>query len=125
MEIKQRLKCVVTYDGSAFSGYQKQPNERTIQGEIERVISKIVKQPVIIHASGRTDAGVHARGQVFHFDSCVEIPAERWIRAINKLLPPDIYIRKVEVVSTDDYQFHARFSARGKEYRYRLKTLPQ
>lgn len=124
IEMKQRLKCTVAYDGSAFAGYQRQPKDRTVQGEIEQAISRIMKQPVVVHASGRTDAGVHAHGQVFHFDSHLVIPAERWVKAINKLLPADIHIRQVEVVPMDDYQFHARFSATEKEYRYRLKTLP-
>ncbi|MGL6057985.1 MAG: tRNA pseudouridine(38-40) synthase TruA [Culicoidibacterales bacterium] len=124
MELKQRLKCIVAYDGSAFAGYQRQPKDRTVQGEIEQAISRIMKRRVVIHASGRTDAGVHAHGQVFHFDSHIVIPAQRWAKAINKLLPPDIYIRNVEEVPIDDYQFHARFSAREKEYRYRLKTIP-
>ncbi|MGL5296083.1 MAG: tRNA pseudouridine(38-40) synthase TruA [Culicoidibacterales bacterium] len=124
METKQRLKCIVAYDGSQFAGYQRQPNDRTVQGELEHAISRILKCPIVVHASGRTDAGVHAHGQVMHFDSHLIIPAERWVKAINKLLPPDIHIRHVEVVPMDDYGFHARFSAVGKEYRYRLKTLP-
>ncbi|MGL4624215.1 MAG: tRNA pseudouridine(38-40) synthase TruA [Culicoidibacterales bacterium] len=123
-ETQQRLKCLVAYDGSDFSGYQRQPKDRTVQGEIELAISRIMKQPVVVHASGRTDAGVHAHGQVFHFDTHLTIPEERWVKAINKLLPPDIYIRNVEVVPADDRQFHARFSAVAKEYRYRIKTLP-
>lgn len=121
---KQRLKCTVAYDGSDFQGYQRQPVGRTVQNELEHAIGRIVKQAVVVHASGRTDTGVHAHGQVFHFDSSIVIPPERWVKAINKLLPPDIHIRLVEVVAVDDYAFHARFSAVGKEYRYRLKTLP-
>ncbi|HEY8364572.1 MAG TPA: tRNA pseudouridine(38-40) synthase TruA [Haloplasmataceae bacterium] len=110
-----RIKCTVAYDGSKFSGYQKQDNERTVQGEIERVLEIIHKYPVTIYSAGRTDAYVHAYGQVFHFDSNLNIRVYNWKKAINSLLPKDIYIRNVEVVNED---FHARFSAKKKEYRY-------
>jgi tRNA pseudouridine38-40 synthase len=110
-----RLKCVVSYDGSEFNGYQRQIKGRTIQGEIEKVLEKIHKQPVEVQASGRTDAGVHALNQVFHFDSSLEIAPSNWKRAINGLLPKDIYIKDVVVVSSN---FHARYHVKTKEYRY-------
>lgn len=116
----QRYKCVIAYDGTAFSGYQIQPNKRTVQEEIERVLVKLHKGSLVkISASGRTDAGVHARGQVIHFDSPLSIPLEKWPVALNTLLPDDISVLKVEQVNED---FHARFHAVGKEYRYELNT---
>lgn len=114
----QRYKCIIAYDGSGFSGYQVQPKGRTVQAEVENVLSKMHKgESVRIAASGRTDAGVHAKGQVVHFDSPLGIPAERWRTALNSLLPDDISVLSVEKASVD---FHARFDAVGKEYRYML-----
>ncbi|MFD2617410.1 tRNA pseudouridine(38-40) synthase TruA [Terrilactibacillus laevilacticus] len=113
-----KLKCTVTYDGTNFSGYQIQPNKRTVQGTIETVLKKIHKGlEVKIVASGRTDAGVHAHEQVFHFVTKLNIPSANWKKALNSLLPDDIYIRKVEQVSAD---FHARYDVKRKEYRYKL-----
>ena len=95
----QRYKCKVAYAGTLFAGYQVQPNKRTIQSEIEKVLEKIHKGTTIrVHASGRTDAGVHARGQVIHFDSPLAIPEDKWIIALNSLLPEDISILQVEKV---------------------------
>jgi tRNA pseudouridine38-40 synthase len=115
----QRLKCIITYDGTNFSGYQVQPNKRTVQSELEACLAKIHKgKEVKVFASGRTDAGVHAKGQVIHFDSSLSIPEDRWPIALNSLLPDDIAILSTECV---DSSFHARFDARGKEYRYVLR----
>ncbi|MFE8703862.1 tRNA pseudouridine(38-40) synthase TruA [Cytobacillus sp. FJAT-54145] len=112
----QRYKCKVTYDGSQFSGYQVQPEKRTVQRDIELALQKIHKgEKVKISASGRTDAGVHAKGQIIHFDSSLQIPLEKWKVAINSLLPDDVAIIDVEKVASD---FHARFDTTGKEYRY-------
>lgn len=112
----KRYKCTISYDGTQFSGFQIQPNKRTIQGEIERVLMKIHKNKhVRIYASGRTDAGVHAKGQVFHFDTTLGIVEAKWRQALNALLPSDIYVHHVEEVSPD---FHSRFDATEKEYRY-------
>ncbi|RLQ91729.1 tRNA pseudouridine(38-40) synthase TruA [Falsibacillus albus] len=114
----QRYKCIVAYDGTQFSGYQIQPNGRTVQGEIEKTLGKMHKKDCVqITGSGRTDAGVHAVGQVIHFDSELNIPEERWVKAINGQLPEDIAIQSVERAEED---FHARFSAKGKEYRYKV-----
>ncbi|MDM5196930.1 tRNA pseudouridine(38-40) synthase TruA [Fictibacillus enclensis] len=116
----QRWKATVSYDGTQFAGYQVQPGARTVQGEIEKSLSKMHKgTSVRISASGRTDAGVHALGQVLHFDSPLAIVPERWQKAVNALLPADIRILEVEAVPFD---FHARFSAVEKEYHYRLMT---
>ncbi|QCJ40579.1 tRNA pseudouridine(38-40) synthase TruA [Bacillus sp. S3] len=114
----QRYKCIISYDGSGFSGYQVQPNKRTVQLELEAALAKMHKgEPVKVSGSGRTDAGVHAKGQVIHFDSPLAIPVERWEVALNSLLPEDISVLSVTKV---DAAFHARFDAIGKEYRYVL-----
>lgn len=113
-----RYKCIISYDGSGFSGYQVQPNKRTVQSQIEAVLAKIHKgSHVKISASGRTDAGVHAKGQVIHFDSPLSLPEEKWELALSSMLPDDISVLSVEAV---DSSFHARFNAIGKEYRYFL-----
>ncbi|WP_379971418.1 tRNA pseudouridine(38-40) synthase TruA [Ectobacillus sp. sgz5001026] len=114
----ERLKCIVTYDGTYFHGYQVQNNKRTVQLVIEEVLQNIHKGTnVRIYASGRTDATVHARGQVFHFDSPLCLTEERWVAALNSQLPKDVAIQSVEKVSDD---FHARFQVIRKEYRYRV-----
>jgi tRNA pseudouridine38-40 synthase len=113
-----RLKATIAYDGTHFSGYQVQPGKRTVQLAIESSLKQMHKgQDIRITASGRTDAGVHAVGQVIHFDSSFNIPEVNWPRALNALLPDDIYIKKVENVSD---QFHARFDVTQKEYRFKL-----
>lgn len=111
-----KLKCTIRYDGTNFSGFQVQPNKRTVQGEVERALQQMHHGTFIrINGSGRTDAGVHAKGQVFHFNTPLEIPLENWKKALNSLLADDLYIVKVEEVSDD---FHAQFDAVEKEYRY-------
>ncbi|MBP3038176.1 tRNA pseudouridine(38-40) synthase TruA [Bacillaceae bacterium Marseille-Q3522] len=113
-----RYKCTISYDGSNFCGYQIQPHLRTVQGEMERALKKLHKGlEITIHASGRTDSGVHAKGQVFHFDSPFQLPLQKWEFALNKLLPGDIVINKMEKAADD---FHARFDTIGKEYRYQF-----
>ncbi|MDF0727545.1 tRNA pseudouridine(38-40) synthase TruA [Cytobacillus sp. S13-E01] len=116
----ERLKCIISYDGSAFSGYQLQPNKRTVQLEIENTLSKLHKGNIIkVVASGRTDATVHAVGQVIHFDTSLTIPVDRWKKALNSLLPKDIAVVHIEKVNE---AFHARFDVQSKEYRYKLLT---
>jgi tRNA pseudouridine38-40 synthase len=113
-----RFKCKVAYDGTNFSGWQVQPNARTVQGVIEAALSKIHKGALVrIAGSGRTDAQVHAKGQVFHFDSELAIPDDGWRRALTALLPEDVVISRVEQTDPD---FHARFHVKEKEYRYRI-----
>lgn len=115
----QRYKAIISYDGTGFLGYQVQPKGRTVQAELEAALAKIHKGiPVKITASGRTDAGVHAKGQVIHFDSPLAIPEDRWVVALNSLLPEDLAVLFVEKA---DNTFHARFDAAGKEYRYQLQ----
>ena len=112
----ERIKCILSYDGTSFSGFQVQPNGRTVQQEIEQALQRMHKGEFTrITASGRTDAGVHAKGQVIHFDTSLNIPPMNWKKALNTLLPADILIMQVERV-TD--QFHARFDVVEKEYHY-------
>ena len=115
----KRIMCTVKYDGSKFVGYQIQPKGRTVQREIERALKKICKTETATHAAGRTDSGVHALGQVFHFDSQIDMEASRYKMAFNSILPRDIYIVESKEVDSD---FHARFHAVSKEYHYRLST---
>ncbi|HHZ11145.1 MAG TPA: tRNA pseudouridine(38-40) synthase TruA [Acholeplasmataceae bacterium] len=110
-----RYKCVCAYDGSMFHGFQLQKDLRTVQLEIEAVLLVIHKKKVRIYPSGRTDTGVHALNQVFHFDSDLEMAPENMKNAINSRLPKDVYIKEVEIV---DESFHARYSAKAKEYHY-------
>ena len=118
-----RYKCIISYDGSGFSGYQVQPKKRTVQSVIEAVLTKMHKgSSVKISASGRTDAGVHAKGQVIHFDSPLSLPVEKWELALNSMLPEDISVLSVKEA---DPAFHARFDANGKEYRYYLNQSPK
>ncbi|GGD03206.1 tRNA pseudouridine synthase A [Thalassobacillus devorans] len=114
----QKLKGIIQYDGTAFAGYQVQPNGRTIQAEIETALQKMHKgQTVKVTASGRTDAGVHAVGQMIHFTSDLDIPPEGWERALNAMLPDDIRIDDIQYA---DAGFHARYDTKGKEYRYKI-----
>lgn len=113
----KRIMCIVKYDGSKFFGYQIQPEGRTVQQEIERGLKKICKVPVKTHGAGRTDSGVHALGQVFHFDTDLSMDATRFKQALNSVLPKDIYIVKSFEI---DSQMHARFHAVSKEYHYKL-----
>lgn len=112
---QRRFKFVVAYDGTAYSGWQVQPHHPSVQQELETHLAKMVDHVVKVHGSGRTDQGVHARGQVAHVDLDCRMDARALQRAINYHLPFDIRVLKVtEVAST----FHARRSAKGKEYRY-------
>ena len=113
-----RYLITFTYDGSNFNGYQKQPRKRTVQGVMEECLKEINGGKVVnLHASGRTDALVHALNQKAHFDLDIKITPNKLYRGLNSLLPDDIYIKKVEEVSDN---FHARFDAIGKEYIYKI-----
>mgnify|MGYP001082133978 CR=1 FL=1 len=107
-------RAVVRYNGRRYFGWQKQINEITIQGEIEKRLSTIFNEEIIIHGSGRTDAKVHAHGQVFNFKAPL-FPVRKLKYALNRMLPPDIEILSLSKVA--EY-FHARFSAIGKTYEY-------
>jgi tRNA pseudouridine38-40 synthase len=111
----QRYKITISYDGSSFNGWQLQPNGPSIQEEIEKVLARLTGETVRVHGSSRTDAGVHARKQVAHFDLNSHIDSSELKKGMNALLPSDIRIMQVTPVSS---QFHARFNAVEKEYRY-------
>lgn len=112
----RRLKAIISYDGTQFSGYQVQPGERTVQAEVERVLAIMHKgEKIKVTASGRTDARVHATGQTLHFDSPLAIPVDKYMKALNVQLPRDIRVMSMEEVAAD---FHARYSVTGKRYRY-------
>ena len=114
-----RYLAIVQYDGTSFMGWQIQSNARTIQEEIEKVLSKVLNTPTKIFGSGRTDARVHSIGQTFHFDSKEIDDLGKFTYSINSLLPEDIYIVSIKKVADD---FHARFSAKDKTYLYILNT---
>ncbi len=116
-----RYKCVVAYNGAAYDGWQTQKNGRSIQEQIEPIIQKITCVPTTITASGRTDAGVSARAQVFHFDAEKDMTGRKWMGAMNAFLPKDIHIMSVEQVSP---RFHARHCVRWKRYTYRVNDGP-
>ena len=111
------LKLVLAYDGSEFSGWQVQPNAITIQGSLASVIGRLTGEKVLPQGSGRTDAGVHALAQVATFSTASPIPAANFLTALNDLLPAAIRVLDVKEV---DPGFHARKSARGKTYRFRI-----
>ncbi len=107
-----------SYDGSKYKGYQKQSRAKTIQGEIEKALKVINDNEAIsIHASGRTDAGVHALNQKAHFELETKITCDKLLKALNSLLPEDIYIKEIIEVKEN---FHARFDAKAKEYIYKI-----
>ena len=112
-----RWKCVCAYDGTAFAGWQSQTGGDAIQDVIEKRLARILGVPVRIHSSGRTDAGVHALGQVFHFDAAWRHGPEKLVAALRAGLPPTIQIKSARAVPRE---FHARFSATGKTYIYFL-----
>jgi len=113
----KNVKLTIEYDGTNFSGWQKQPNGRTVQEEIEKALSELLKKEVKIYGSGRTDAGVHALGQVANFQDEFTIPVDRIPMALNGMLPQDISIRSAVEVNPS---FHARYSAKGKKYIYKI-----
>jgi tRNA pseudouridine38-40 synthase len=114
----QRLKLIVAYDGAQFAGWQSQSHGNTIQDHLERAFKQIAGERVRVHGAGRTDAGVHALAQCAHVDIANKfLPPARWMRALNALLPPAIRVVRCQYVSS---KFHARLSAKGKIYRYRI-----
>lgn len=116
-----RYKITIAYDGTNYAGWQVQPRRDTVQAEVERVLRHLTGKKIRIHHSGRTDAGVHAKGQVAHFDLDQPIDPSKFQYSINSLMNPDVRIMKVQKVKDD---FHARFSATGKEYRYFIWNGP-
>ncbi|HHU24142.1 MAG: tRNA pseudouridine(38-40) synthase TruA [Bacilli bacterium] len=110
-----RYKMIISYDGSYFHGFQRQKDYLTVQEILEKAISEIAKETVTVKSSGRTDTGVHALGQVIHFDILNKIPPKNFAKVLNKKLYPHIYIKEAQIV---DDLFHARKLAVKKEYHY-------
>jgi tRNA pseudouridine38-40 synthase len=115
----QRIALVIQYLGTHFHGWQRQPNQRTVQEEIENALALVTQTHVTLHGAGRTDTGVHAAAQVAHFEYSGKIPANRWAKILNTLLPEDVLIRASAKVSPT---WHARFSALWRRYRYTIYT---
>lgn len=112
-----RIKLVVAYDGTDYVGWQYQPNGMSVQQCVEQALCELTGIVHAVHSSGRTDAGVHARGMVCHFDTERDLPLKAWREGVNRFLPETIAVRQAVAV---DESFHARFSATGKHYRYTI-----
>jgi tRNA pseudouridine38-40 synthase len=112
-----RIALGIEYDGSHFLGWQTQPCGGTAQDALEAALATIADEPVAVTCAGRTDRGVHARGQVVHFDTGAARPASAWVRGVNALLPPAMAVRWAREVASS---FHARYCARARTYRYVL-----
>lgn len=110
-----RYRIDVSYDGTDYAGWQVQPNGITVQQRLEEALQTLTGEATKVHGSGRTDQGVHARGQVAHFDLSKPAPIEKLLRGLNSILPADVRVQRVRRVAKT---FHARRSAVGKEYRY-------
>ena len=115
--MSRNLRILIEYDGTDFAGWQRQPGQRTVQAQLEGAIQQMTGEAVLVRGAGRTDAGVHASGQVANFTLEAGIPALGLLRGLNSLLPPDIALLDVAEAAPD---FDARFSARGKIYRYQV-----
>lgn len=111
------FKVTLEYDGTGYAGWQRQPNQPTVQAAVEAALRSIAQADIAAIAAGRTDAGVHALGQVVSFTSSKPLAPDEWLRALNAVLPDDISVRSVEPAPDG---FHARFSAVGKLYEYRI-----
>lgn len=118
----RNLRMIIAYDGSEFHGWQRQPGMRTVQSEFEQAVRRVARHQVVIIGAGRTDAGVHARGQVANFYTTTDIPAINFFRAIGARLPKDVTLNHVREVPLN---FHASRSAVKKLYRYRLFASPR
>src|SRR5437867_7644423 len=117
----RRLKIIVAYDGAPFAGWQSQSHGNTIQDHLERAFERVAGKPVRVHGAGRTDTGVHALAQCAHADVAKILLPARWTVSLNALLPPAIRVLQCQYVSNN---FHARLSAKGKIYRYRIWCAP-
>ncbi|KMW72378.1 tRNA pseudouridine synthase A [Photorhabdus luminescens subsp. luminescens] len=112
---KMKIALGIEYDGSRYYGWQRQQEVKSVQGCLEEALSKVADEPISVFCAGRTDAGVHATGQVVHFATSVQRKDAAWTMGVNVHLPPDIAVRWVKTV---DESFHARFSATARRYRY-------
>ena len=114
----RNIRLLIAYDGTDFSGWQRQDGRRTVQGTLEDALERIHRRPVALAGSGRTDAGVHAAGQVANFQTAIDsIPAERFVQALTTILPRAVRVLAARVAPPD---FHARFDAKSRFYRYCL-----
>jgi len=116
------VRMVIEYDGTDFRGWQEQQGFRTVQGTLTEAVSRVLNRPVEIFGASRTDAGVHAAGQVVHFRTDSPIPAEKWPFLLNPTLPPDVTVKTAEDAPDS---FHARFSTLGKQYEYTILSTVQ
>lgn len=116
-----RIACGIEYDGAAFCGWQRQPGSRTVQGVVEQALSFVADHAVEVACAGRTDAGVHATAQVVHFDTTAERSQRAWVLGGNSRLPDDVRLLWARPVEED---FHARFSAQARRYRYVILNRP-
>jgi tRNA pseudouridine38-40 synthase len=121
MSVQRSVHLKVAYDGTAYSGWQIQPRDPTVQGRLMEAVAEMEGQPTKVYGAGRTDAGVHARGQGASFTTGSTIPTKGYLLGLNALLPDDIAVLEVTDLEVD---FHARFSARGKHYRYSIWNAP-
>ena len=112
-----RIALGLEYDGSRYQGWQTQPSGNTVQDVLEAALAQIAGEPVAVTCAGRTDRGVHASGQVVHFDPVAERPDSAWVRGVNGFLPESIAVLWARRVPED---FHARYAARSRTYRYVL-----
>jgi tRNA pseudouridine38-40 synthase len=117
----KNFKLIIEYDGSRYHGWQRQKEDPTVQGEIEKALKEMTSKAVTVIGSGRTDAGVHAEGQVANFKCETRLAPEALINGLNSLLAPDIVIRACEQVSAS---FHARYHAKSKIYHYKILNRP-
>ena len=121
----KRIALGVQYDGTAWNGYQKQPDRHTVQDQLEIALAKFARAELATTCAGRTDTGVHALEQVVHFDTELERDMQSWIRGVNTFLPDSIAVRWAAPIAHDpEHEFHARFSARARTYHYVLYNHP-
>ncbi len=118
---RARVRLDIAYDGTDFIGWARQPGLRTVQGVLEDALSKVFREPIQLTVAGRTDAGVHAEGQVAHFDTSGELDAEKLVHRMARFLPKDVRIKQARPAAPE---FDARFSAIRRHYAYRLTTAP-
>lgn len=116
-----RVRLDISYDGTDFIGWARQPGLRTVQGVLEESLSKVLREPIQLTVAGRTDAGVHAEGQVAHFDTRAEVDGPRLVHRLARFLPKDVRVKDVRFAPAE---FDARFSAVRRHYAYRLTTAP-
>jgi tRNA pseudouridine38-40 synthase len=117
----KNFKLIIEYDGSRYHGWQRQKEDPTVQGEIEKALKEMTSKAVTVIGSGRTDAGVHAEGQVANFKCETRLKPASFIKGLNSLLTPDIVIKACEQVNAS---FHARYKAKSKIYHYRILNRP-